>query len=194
MRVSILRGLLNSVSMEQYANEITSGLREFGGDVSVDDVRPVLVGCPETECWQRKIGVYVYRYFVYPRRVSKLQSDLYHITDHAHAHLIRKLDPARTIITCHDLMGLVHPNTIHETSSLPFVGAMAFRYSISYLQRAARLVTDSERTKSSVGRSNRWRTDRVSFRLHFDGPNQISVRLNRQHRSATRGPNRCSDS
>jgi glycosyltransferase involved in cell wall biosynthesis len=47
---------------------------------------------------------YVARYVVYPRRVKKLQGDVFHVLDHSYAHLLlgRRTRPA--VVTVHDLL------------------------------------------------------------------------------------------
>ncbi len=45
------------------------------------------------------------RFLAYPRYLRRRQRDfsLFHITDHSYAHLVHAVQPARTVVTCHDL-------------------------------------------------------------------------------------------
>jgi glycosyltransferase involved in cell wall biosynthesis len=45
------------------------------------------------------------RFVDYPRHLQRLSDkfDVFHITDHSYAHLVRSISPSRAIVTCHDL-------------------------------------------------------------------------------------------
>jgi glycosyltransferase involved in cell wall biosynthesis len=45
------------------------------------------------------------RFVDYPRHLRRMRGDfdIFHITDHSYAHLVSDVDPARTVVTCHDL-------------------------------------------------------------------------------------------
>jgi glycosyltransferase involved in cell wall biosynthesis len=45
------------------------------------------------------------RFVDYPRHLQRLSDnfDVFHITDHSYAHLVRTVSPSRAIVTCHDL-------------------------------------------------------------------------------------------
>jgi len=158
MHVSVLRGLLDSVSMDQYFRQVVDGLRRYGRGIQVTDVQPspsCLPGWLGNGRLGRGVSRYVNNLLWYPRHIKNLQADVYHITDHSHAHLIRSLDARRTIVTCHDLIGLVHPENIRRTALLPMLGQSAYRYSIGYLHCAARVIADSANTKKDLLRYTR---------------------------------------
>lgn len=135
--------------MDRYANEIVAGLRRFGAGLDVHDVRMEPETCSAPRLVSKAV-LYTRRYLVYPYRVSKLSCDVYHITDHAHAHLVRALDATRTIVTCHDLMRIVKPPDSSDRSLVPWISSKAYAYSVAHLKQAARIVADSENTKRDL--------------------------------------------
>jgi glycosyltransferase involved in cell wall biosynthesis len=66
------------------------------------------------------------RYFDYPRHLRRVidKFDVFHITDHSYAHLVRHLPLARTIVTCHDLDAF---RLVLEPSIAPRAGTLLAR-------------------------------------------------------------------
>ncbi|MDI6739180.1 MAG: glycosyltransferase family 1 protein [Candidatus Edwardsbacteria bacterium] len=95
------------------------------------------------------LRVYWNRHLFYPSRLKKTSADLYHILDHSYAHLLSKLPPERTIITCHDLMPLMVEG--YEKSWGGKLSIASFRHSVSYLYKARHVIADSEATKKALG-------------------------------------------
>jgi glycosyltransferase involved in cell wall biosynthesis len=63
------------------------------------------------------------RFVDYPRYLRRLRNDfdIFHITDHSYAHLIRSVSPSRAIVTCHDIDAfriLLHNATEHASKAL----------------------------------------------------------------------------
>lgn len=58
------------------------------------------------------------RFVDYPRHLKRMRGDfdIFHITDHSYAHLVNVVEPARTIVTCHDLDAF---RIVLEKSSAP---------------------------------------------------------------------------
>lgn len=105
MIVTLLRDLPTEhwFSMERYADELARCLPPLGCEVeSFAPARPLpsLSGAPNT------LLNYAWRSLVYPRAVRARQRDVNHIVDHSYAHLIRTLDPGKTVVTCHDIAPL----------------------------------------------------------------------------------------
>jgi glycosyltransferase involved in cell wall biosynthesis len=95
-----------------------------------------------------------------------MRGDVYHITDHVNAHLVNHLPAARTIVTCHDLTPLVHPENIQSTSLLPALTGALFRRSVDAMHRAACVVAVSESTRRDVLKYTRCRDDQVRVVYH----------------------------
>ena len=94
--------------MEVYADNLICSLRELDQDrFTFTEYRPKLSamirGLPETANLRMRAA----RYVDYPSQAKQQQSDLYHILDHGYAHLMRQLDPARTIVTVHDIIPIL---------------------------------------------------------------------------------------
>jgi glycosyltransferase involved in cell wall biosynthesis len=91
------------------------------------------------------------RLWDYPRRLRKLRDcfELFHVTDHSYAHLLRGLPPARAIVTCHDLDAF---RPLLQTDAGPpsrLHRALASR-TLEGLQMAARVVCVSEATRQEL--------------------------------------------
>lgn len=97
----------------------------------------------------RTLLMYASRYFLYPRLLSQAEpADLIHILDHGNSLLIRRLNPARTVVTCHDLIPLVLRNRIQ--SVCPRFSETAYRDAVSGLAQAAAILADSHSTKRDI--------------------------------------------
>jgi hypothetical protein len=98
-------------SMRLYADHLGDALRRYG--IAVRRVKPPDI---VPHAWQArsptwaKLDNYLGRFVVYPRLVRNLRTDVVHITDHGQGYLVAGLDPARTVVTCHDiiLLALAH--------------------------------------------------------------------------------------
>lgn len=88
--------------MERYADELARCLPQLGCEVeSFVPARPMpRLGTPNT------LLNYAWRSIVYPRAAHSRQRDVNHIVDHSYAHLVRALDPGKTVVTCHDIAPL----------------------------------------------------------------------------------------
>lgn len=89
------------------------------------------------------------RWIEYPWSASRASADVYHVTDHSYAYLVAGLPRRRSIVTCHDLLLLRAASerigfTPHRRSLLQF------RFSTSFIRRAAVVVAVSEATKQDV--------------------------------------------
>lgn len=150
LKICVVRGLLDSVSMIWYADQLIENIHHYAPNISVAEVSPSLPTWLRERAQIEKVAAFVYRYLFYPWRIRNLKADIFHITNHSHAHLIASLDARRTVITCHDLTGIVHPENIRGSAQLPLVSESAYRFSVGFLKRAARIVVDSENTKRDV--------------------------------------------
>jgi glycosyltransferase involved in cell wall biosynthesis len=99
---------------------VANALFEFLRAQPADQVEPVLIRPPFKRRFTRAAAAgereglgrarfnadrLLNRYFDYPRYLRRARSDfdLFHITDHSYAHLVRHVPHARAIVTCHDL-------------------------------------------------------------------------------------------
>jgi glycosyltransferase involved in cell wall biosynthesis len=101
---------------------------------------------------RRRLGqagfMYMSRYFIYPKLVRPLRSDIFHILDHGNSWLVRFLKPARTVVTCHDLIPKI---LFSQSDSLwPALSSWLHRHAISGLPKANAIITNSFRTKDDL--------------------------------------------
>ena len=88
------------------------------------------------------------RHQSYPALLMPPVSDLYHILDHSYAHLLAKLPPEKTIITCHDLMPLMVAG--YDKTFGGKLSIASFRHSVSYLNKTRHVIADSKATKDAL--------------------------------------------
>lgn len=94
-----------------------------------------------------KLDVLVQRHFGYALPAGR-DFDIHHVIDHSYAHLMHRLPPERTVITCHDLY-------IYErlkTSRNPLFQAMC-RHILSGLDRARWVICVSRFTAAALAAS-----------------------------------------
>lgn len=138
-------------SMRLYASRLGHALERRG--IRVSRVRPPVV-TPETwrkssHAWQ-KLDAYLGRFVVYPRLVRNLVPDVNHIIDHGQAYLVGRLDPRRTVVTCHDVILLALASGRIQGVPTPPVALQLFRVSLELMKRAARVVAVSMQTKKDL--------------------------------------------
>jgi len=166
MRVSLIRGLLDSPSIIQYGDRIVESLRTYHPDIRVLEVRPPSPALLPIGRIGRGVATQAIRYGWYPMRARKIQGDVNHVTDHLHAYLLRHLHAQRTIVTCHDLTTFVHPKNITSTSLFPSIIARLFHHSINLLHKAACVIAVSENTKKDILTYSRCTSEQVRVVYH----------------------------
>lgn len=96
------------------------------------------------------------RFFDYPRHLRRVRDnfDIFHITDHSYAHLVRQVAQARAIVTCHDLDAF---RVVLEPSMTPYPGRliagplrMMAASGIRGLRSAAMVACDSGTTRDEL--------------------------------------------
>ena len=149
-KVNILVGYRedNRKSMEIYPNELFANF-------SADKQMEIELYQPEKSRWNKyltdklSIKTRFSRYIDYPVKLISKKSNFSHITDHTYAHLASTLNPARCIVTVHDLIpilawkGLVSTFTISHKPLL-------FMYSINFLKKVKKIIAVSHSTKSDL--------------------------------------------
>lgn len=138
-------------SMLDYANQLARALASAAGPALKIDLRS-----PDSSRWAwtrrgrigRAAGMYFSRYVLYPRVIRRESANLYHLLDHGNASLLpRRLDPQRTIVTCHDLIPLLMDQ---PGSLLPGLSRRAFDQALTGLKHAARIIANSPCTRRDL--------------------------------------------
>jgi glycosyltransferase involved in cell wall biosynthesis len=166
MRVSLIRGALDSPSIIQYADQIVQKLRTYHPEIAVTQTRPPSLSSIPFGRIGRGAATHIVRYGWYPMRARSLPADIHHITDHVHAYMVRHLESERTVVTCHDLTTFVHPENISQTSLFPSITSRVFRHSIGRLHEAAAVIAVSENTKKDILRYSQCRPEQVHVVYH----------------------------
>jgi glycosyltransferase involved in cell wall biosynthesis len=137
-------------SMEVYANNLAQQLiRQKFAAFYIQEHRPqlsTLVGrLPEAANLRMRFA----RYIDYPRQAEQAQGTVNHILDHGYAHLLRVLDPARTVITVHDIIPILAGQGKIPGVVLPRRSRLS-EYSASFLKKAAHIIAISQNTKTDL--------------------------------------------
>ena len=88
------------------------------------------------------------RLFKYPLEARFQQGDVNHILDHSYAHLLRVLDPKKTVVTVHDLIPIVFDTTPSGEEKSKYL--RLFEATVRNLKKAAFLIVDSQNTKKDL--------------------------------------------
>jgi glycosyltransferase involved in cell wall biosynthesis len=138
-------------SMRLYAEHLGDALAERGA--RVERVRPPEV-IPERlrRPWALdRLDSYWGRFVRYPQIARRLRADVYHVVDHGQGHLVRHLDPARTVVTCHDVILLaLAAGRIPRGPRPPRVATAILRRAVAAMSRARFVVAVSENTRRDL--------------------------------------------
>ncbi|RMF24133.1 MAG: glycosyltransferase family 1 protein [Cyanobacteria bacterium J083] len=164
MRVAILRREPKfSFSMDVYADGIVQGLQKVRPDWEIIQLQPKLNR--NSGSLLGGLQKYYQRYWHYPQILRQYQVDLCHIIDHSDGHLaywLKKYDTPH-VITCHDLINLVRPETFRGKARFASVSMATWQWAISGLKIADRIIAVSSHTAKDI-------TDNLNVR-----PSQITV-------------------
>lgn len=135
-----------NLSMKLYADRIAYGLADQC------TIKSIFPWSPLNRPTSLSKGMnYAARYGLYPLSLIGKRSDVYHIVDHAYAHLISCLPARRTVVTCHDLM--LHKLARGEFGASvkpPVVATRLMNFSLKFLKRAAVVIADSQATADDL--------------------------------------------
>jgi glycosyltransferase involved in cell wall biosynthesis len=153
LRVALLHNYRDDQqpSMRLYADRLGRALMKQR--VGVTRVRPPAVvpdAWRERSPFWAKVDAYAGRFAVYPRLVRDLAADIVHIIDHGQGYLLARLDPRRTVITCHDVILLALAAGRIGAAPVPPIALQLLRVSLEHAKRAAAIVAVSEQTKSDL--------------------------------------------
>lgn len=140
--------------MRRYAEELYAALRarSSSGDVALDDPPDRRYVSQLIDSRQsRRFDRAWCRWVAYPRSLKHRQPRLFHILDQGYAHLIRAIDPERTIVTCHDVIPLLAARRAIPATVPPRV-AWLFRRKVKCLERARMIIAVSAATQATLER------------------------------------------
>jgi len=152
MKVIIFRDYKeeNWHSMEVYADELVRHLRLLCiSSISIQEY----VSLPKVSALFLASHKHIrqfFRYVINPVGAMFQRGDVFHISDHANTQLLVVLDPARTIVTCHDLTA---PYWMMEHVPLTLkkrIRHAVERWRLSFLKQAAGIIAVSHATKQHI--------------------------------------------
>jgi len=106
MNVTLFRDFVEDkrTSMEVYADNLLEQLPRIAEHaLTIQQYRPYLSRLVQILPQQVNLRMRFARYIGYPLQARKHQGEINHILDHGYAHLLRVLDPHKTVVTVHDI-------------------------------------------------------------------------------------------
>ncbi|MEL7332540.1 MAG: glycosyltransferase family 1 protein [Cyanobacteria bacterium J06560_2] len=154
MRVGILRTIPGfSFSMDVYADGLVRGLKTVHPDWEIIEFTPqVDLSAGNKNAVQRGLEKYYERYWRYPKSLKNQNVDMFHIIDHSDGHLLywlRNWDTP-TVITCHDLINWVQPDTFKGKALLPAVSMATWKFAVKGIESADHVVSVSAHTEKDI--------------------------------------------
>lgn len=165
MRVAILRRTPKaSFSMDVYADELIRGLKAVRPSWKVIELSPESPKRFSRLHFSTGLQKYYERYWKFPQRLNGIDVDIFHIIDHSDGHLARYLNKIKkpTIITCHDLINLIKPETFKGKADFPVVSMTAWKMAIRGMCSADHIISVSSHTAKDISRYLGVELDRVS--------------------------------
>lgn len=154
MRVAILRRAPKaSVSMDVYADKLAGGLRAVRPTWTIQEYSPnIPSGMTGSSSGLTGIKKYYERYWRFPNTLKNVEADVFHIIDHSDGYLSRRLrrNQRTNVVTCHDLINLISPETYQGRARFPLISLTAWRWGIEGMRQANHVVTVSRHTKQDV--------------------------------------------
>ncbi|MGB3637289.1 MAG: glycosyltransferase family 1 protein [Rivularia sp. (in: cyanobacteria)] len=154
MRVAILRRESKaSFSMDVYADGLVKGLKAVRPNWEFIEVSPLINPTEKGKSgWMRGIWKYYERYWRYPRQLKNLDADIFHIIDHSDGYLVYWLNKFNkpNVVTCHDLINLLQPESFQGRASFPLISMTAWKYAIKGMQETEHIISVSSYTAKDV--------------------------------------------
>lgn len=110
-------------------------------------VEPWMTWLPDAS--QQRLASIYGRWVKYPSAIRNIVADVYHILDHSHATLAGSIDPARTVVTCFDIIPLLYMKGIVDVPYKPWV-LRSFLKRIEAMRRCAKVLCVSESTRNDL--------------------------------------------
>lgn len=167
MKVVIVRRVRGSTpSLDLYSDNLVAGLRIARPQWTITEIEPKPWNSPD-KLWMSGPGIrkYYESYWRYPKEVTQLQADIFHIVDQTDAHIVRWLHKAgkSTVVTCHDLVQLIYPE---RQSRFPALSLAVWRYSVRAMTRADQVIAVSSNTAKDLQQFLDIPSDKISVALN----------------------------
>jgi glycosyltransferase involved in cell wall biosynthesis len=154
MQVVIVRRVPGSThSLEVYADNLVAALRAVRPDWTITEVAPQPWNSKD-KLWMSGIGLRKYYecFWRHPRAVSQQNADIFHVIDQSDAHIAYWLHRVakHVVVTCHDLVHFVYPETLCGESRFPALSMATWRYSVQGMEKANHVIAVSSNTAHDV--------------------------------------------
>ena len=158
LRVILLGGYAGDgwISIGRYQKELARTLQALPGEPRLEltswvpDPGPVFNGLRSAGPLGAKAASYWSQFVVYPRHLSSVSGDIYHFVNQSLSHLLGKLDPSRTVITCHDLLHFPLWRQRRRQSPWPWATDRFYRFCVGQMARCARVIAVSQKNKEDA--------------------------------------------
>jgi glycosyltransferase involved in cell wall biosynthesis len=151
--------------MDVYADNLGRGLRVVRPDWQIIELYPNLDRIDRNQsAWLVGVQKYYERYWHYPKSLNHQDVDLFHIIDHTHGYLSRwlKRDRRPNVVTCHDLINLIRPDTYQGRARFPLISMTAWRLAVEGMRDANHILTVSAHTKQDTIEHLKIHPDRIT--------------------------------
>ena len=151
-KIVLFRGYVEDQrnSMEVYADNLKANLRRLDQNwIEFDEFRPRISRLADRLPELANFRMRVSRYVDFPIQTRQTCGMLNHILDHGYAHLLRVLDPNRTVLTVHDVIPILRGiGKIRgvKVNRRPWLSEWTARH----YKRARRIIATSKSTKHDL--------------------------------------------
>ena len=171
MKVVIVRRVRGSTaSIDIYADNLASALRTVRPEWTIVEVEPTPWNSPD-KLWMSGSGLRKYHecYWRYPRAVSKMEADIFHIVDHTDGHIARRLRRTgqSAVVTCHDLVQAIQPD---RQSRFPALSLAVWRYAVTGMREANHVIAVSSNTAKDIHKLLNIPSECITVALNGVGP------------------------
>ncbi|MBW4538716.1 MAG: glycosyltransferase family 4 protein [Myxacorys chilensis ATA2-1-KO14] len=144
----------NAISMDVYADNLVSELRQIRPQWTITEIAPNPWWDGEDNPWHSGTGLrkYYERFWQHPRQVKQQETDLFHIIDHSNAHVAYWLMHLGKpiVVTCHDLVQFIYPEILREQARFPAFSTAMLNYSVRGMLKASQVIAVSSNTANDV--------------------------------------------
>ena len=145
----------STFSLDVYADNLVAALKIVRPNWEIAEIAPIPWNSPD-KLWQSGTNIkkYYETFWRHPRAVSHEDADIFHIIDQSDAHVAYGLHQAQKpiVVTCHDLVQFVYPEILKNQSRFPALSLATWKYSVSGMTKADRVIAVSTNTAQDVTR------------------------------------------
>ncbi len=156
MRVVIVRRVVGATfSLDEYTDRLIESLRLVRPSWEISEAAPIPWNKPG-QLWMSGPGLKKYYeiFWRFPRAVSRLDADIFHIIDQCESHIVYPLHKSRkpVVATCHDLVQFIYPEILQGQSRWPALSLATWKYSVSGLKKVNRVIAVSKNTAQDTSK------------------------------------------